>query len=143
MNDKNGGPQFANFNSQVVEQANSILKRTKSSISYMNKENLMAHCKLLLWYWNQNRLQPLSKWVSANSNNFPYIYLHFSSTLLHLHMHAAPTTSRQLKQIFWIKLFRACSTCKRHVTFKFIMSPLAMSFSRKGRIRFLCLCLSS
>jgi len=48
-------PQFANFNSQVVEQANSILKRTKSSLSYMNKENFMAHCKLLLWYWNQKK----------------------------------------------------------------------------------------
>ena len=49
-------------------------------------------------------------------------------------MHAVPTTSHQFEQIFWIKLCRAHSICKCHVTFKFMMSPPAMSFSRKGRI---------
>ena len=55
-------PQFADFNSQVVEQANSILKRTKASLSYMNKDNFMAHCKLLLWYWNQKKIAA-TEWV--------------------------------------------------------------------------------
>ena len=48
--------QFADFNTQVVEQANSILKRTKAFLSYIKKDNFMAHCKLLLWYWNEKKI---------------------------------------------------------------------------------------
>lgn len=46
-------PQFNSINSQMVEQANSALSRIKSSLSYMKKENFMAHCKLYLWYRNR------------------------------------------------------------------------------------------
>ena len=31
--------QFDAINSQVVEQSNAVLKRCKSSLSYMNKDN--------------------------------------------------------------------------------------------------------
>ena len=42
------------INSQVVEQANSALTRIKSSLSYMSPSNFMSHCKLYLWYMNDN-----------------------------------------------------------------------------------------
>ena len=45
-------PQFDSINSQVVEQSNAALKRTKSSLSYMNKDNFFLHCTLFLWYHN-------------------------------------------------------------------------------------------
>lgn len=45
-------PQYAEINSQVVEQANAALSRIKSSLSYMNAKNFMNHCKLFLWYRN-------------------------------------------------------------------------------------------
>ena len=32
-------PQFKDVNTQMVEQSNSVLKRAKSSLSYMNKEH--------------------------------------------------------------------------------------------------------
>ena len=48
-------PQAATINSQVVEQANSSLKKIKSSLSYMNSHNFMAHCKFYLWYMNHSR----------------------------------------------------------------------------------------
>ena len=34
-------PQFKDVNTQMVEQSNSVLKRAKSSLSYMNKELVM------------------------------------------------------------------------------------------------------
>ena len=34
-------PQFKDVNTQVVEQSNSILKRAKSSLSYMNKQHFL------------------------------------------------------------------------------------------------------
>ena len=45
-------PQFTEINSQIVEQCNSVLKRTKSSLSYMTKNNFLDHCKFMLWYRN-------------------------------------------------------------------------------------------
>ena len=39
-------------NTQVVEQSNAVLKRAKSSLSYMNKEHFINHVKLILWYHN-------------------------------------------------------------------------------------------
>lgn len=45
-------PQFNAINSQMVEQNNAVLKRAKSSLSYMNKEHFIAHIKFLLWYHN-------------------------------------------------------------------------------------------
>ena len=67
-------PQFADFNSQVVEQANSILQRTKSSFSYMNKENFMDHYKLLQWYWNRKKIR-LEKTV-RNYEGSKLLYRH-------------------------------------------------------------------
>ena len=43
-------PQFHHINTQVVEQTNADMKRTKSSLSYMNAKNFIAHMKLFLWY---------------------------------------------------------------------------------------------
>ena len=40
-----GHNQFDNINSQTVEQANSLLKRLKSSLSYMNAKHFLAHIK--------------------------------------------------------------------------------------------------
>lgn len=48
-------PQYSKINTQVVEQSDAILKRTQSSLSYMNKEHFMIHVKLLLWYYNSKR----------------------------------------------------------------------------------------
>ena len=45
--------QFNHINSQVVEQANSALKRIKSSLSYMTAENFINHCKFYLWIQNK------------------------------------------------------------------------------------------
>ena len=47
-------PQFSDMNTQVVEQSNSLLKRIKSSVSYMNAPNFMKHLKFYLWYHNSN-----------------------------------------------------------------------------------------
>ena len=48
--------QFRDVNTQIVEQSNAVLKRAKSSVSYMNKDNFFSHVKLILWYYNiQNR----------------------------------------------------------------------------------------
>ena len=49
----NDYPQFIDINSQVVEQSNAALKRIKSSISYMNRNNFFIHCTLFLWYHNK------------------------------------------------------------------------------------------
>ena len=46
-------PQFQSVNSQVVEQANSIIKRIKGPLAYMTAENFMNHLKLFLWYRNK------------------------------------------------------------------------------------------
>ena len=48
-------PELNLTNTQVVEQANSTLKRIKSSLSYMNPDNFMSHCKLFLWYNNKEK----------------------------------------------------------------------------------------
>ncbi len=47
-------PQFDSLNSQMVEQGNASLKRTKSSLSYMNQVNFFNHCTLFLWYHNKH-----------------------------------------------------------------------------------------
>ena len=44
--------QFDSINSEIVEQANSLLKHIKSSVSYMNKQNFINHCTFFLWYQN-------------------------------------------------------------------------------------------
>ena len=43
-------PQYSWVKSEVVEQANSELSKLKSSLSYMNKVNFMAHLKLFLYF---------------------------------------------------------------------------------------------
>ena len=48
-------PQFASVNSEVVEQANALIQRIKSSVSYMTAENFMNHLKLFYWYQNRNK----------------------------------------------------------------------------------------
>lgn len=45
-------PQFRHINTQLVEQANADMKRTKSSLSYMNAKNFVDHMKFFLWYRN-------------------------------------------------------------------------------------------
>ena len=47
------------INSQTVEQANSLLKRMKSSISYMNAKHFMIHLKLYQWYRNSLKSKDL------------------------------------------------------------------------------------
>ena len=44
---------------QIVEQRNSSLKRIKSSLSYMNKENFMSHCSFYLLYRNYKKIHQL------------------------------------------------------------------------------------
>ncbi len=46
-------PQLSAINSEVVEQANSMVKRISGSVSYMNAENFMNHLKLFFWYHNK------------------------------------------------------------------------------------------
>ena len=42
----------------------------------MNKENFHGQLQASpVVLESKKRLQPLSKWVSANSNNFPFIYI--------------------------------------------------------------------
>lgn len=48
-------PQFCHLNTQLVEQANADMKRTKSSLAYMNAKNFIAHMKFFLWYRNVNK----------------------------------------------------------------------------------------
>ena len=46
-------PQFGAINSQVVEQSNALLKRIKSTVSYMSATNFVNHCALFFWYHNK------------------------------------------------------------------------------------------
>ena len=48
-------PQFSAVNSQVVEQSNSLLKRIRSTISYMSATNFVKHCALFFWYHNKTK----------------------------------------------------------------------------------------
>ncbi|XP_062341606.1 uncharacterized protein LOC134039632 [Osmerus eperlanus] len=43
-------PQFQKINSQVAEQNNSLLKKMKGQLSYMNRENFIRHLMLFLWH---------------------------------------------------------------------------------------------
>ena len=49
-------PQFATINSEVVEQANSMIKRIKGSVSYMTAQNFMNHLKFFFWYHNKQKM---------------------------------------------------------------------------------------
>ena len=48
-------PQFSAVNSQVVEQSNSLLKRIRSTVSYMSATNFVNHCALFFWYHNKTK----------------------------------------------------------------------------------------
>ena len=54
-------PQFSSINSEVVEQANAMVKRIKGSVSYMTAENFMKHLKLFYWYHNKQRNNDIIK----------------------------------------------------------------------------------
>ena len=48
-------PQYSCVNSEVVEQANAMVKRIKGSVSYMTAENFLNHLKLFYWYHNKEK----------------------------------------------------------------------------------------
>ena len=45
--------QYRDVNSQINEQRNSSLKKLKSQLSYMTKDNFISHCKLFFWHRNR------------------------------------------------------------------------------------------
>ena len=49
-------PQFVSINSEVVEQANSMVQRIKGSVSYMTAPNFISHLKFFFWYHNKQRM---------------------------------------------------------------------------------------
>ncbi|XP_041931359.1 uncharacterized protein LOC121694974 isoform X1 [Alosa sapidissima] len=42
--------QHQDINSQLAEQSNSLLKKLKSQLSYMNRDNFIGHLRLFLWH---------------------------------------------------------------------------------------------
>lgn len=48
-------PQYSGINSEVVEQANAMVKRITGSVSYMTAENFTNHLKLFYWYHNKQK----------------------------------------------------------------------------------------
>jgi hypothetical protein len=67
--------QFNDVNTQVAEQRNATLKKLKSMLSYMNKENFVNHLKIFLWFRSMISLIKIEKNIPVKD------FLLFSSLL--------------------------------------------------------------
>lgn len=48
---------LTDLNSEINEQQNATTKKLKTQVSYMNENNFIMHCKLYIWYRNQQKLK--------------------------------------------------------------------------------------